>query len=352
MASLKSNLIEPKIALILDVATMEGLNPGYALRVKTLRAWLKTQGELDEIALSGAASSRQGRIIQVLRAFFMGRFLKRNFDVVVVNGLGGPHMTALAWILSRSCPVILDVCDGVLLTIESQSRRGQSFRSSASRIKATLLRCSSRKIAVTYISDRDSGADATLNRKRTSSVVGPMAPVGLDKLVEFEGPASRVVVAADLNSYHNRTAFEWLLDLMSNELSGLRIAVDLYGPLPPSDLYLGSSVTYCGWAPMLSSVYEGQTAVFAPNISGMGVQNKVWEAVWAGRPVLVGEEAAGSLIESPWVHTFQSKEDLRGALLDLIQYCAPSGLLRGIATEAWPDLFTALGAKVVVSDTI
>jgi hypothetical protein len=252
-------------------------------------------------------------------------------------------MTALAWVLSLVCPVVLDVCDSAVLSTEAQSRRGQTLRSWATRIKALLLRASTRRMGLTYISDRDRVADQKLNAGRPVHVVAPQKPTGIDELDAYEGPADRVVIAADLNSYHNRTAFDWLLSLTGEGKPSFSVPIDLYGPPLPNDLKLTPSITYKGWSPSLASVYEGQTVVFAPNISGMGIQNKVWEAIWAGRPVLVGADAAGALSTSEWVRTFAEKDDLEPALRDLIQSKALTGISRGVQTAPWPSLAAALG---------
>ena len=57
-------------------------------------------------------------------------------------------------------------------------------------------------------------------------------------------------------------------------------------------------------------MYAGDTGVFAPNLAGAGVQNKLLEAVAARRPILIGVACAHAYRDNPAVLTFSTRSEL------------------------------------------
>ena len=321
----------PRAAIVVDRAPRAAQDPGFQLRFQSVRSWLEADGfDVDVIVLTRGSDGSPSASLRARAAVFPPAGVKRlpeSHEVVVVLALAAPHMILLARRLVRSERTVIDLCDSVVLT-ERGSVRRRDFRSwLKSRVsRLALTRLSTIRIA--YISDRDAEADRSLNRSRRVTILPQSVPLGLSELEDYVGPPRRIVVPADFSAPHNRVAFRWFLEgVRSGELV-LKVPVELYGPHAP-DEELPPGISFRGWAPALPDVYRGETAVFAPNVEAAGIQNKLWEAVHAGRPVLVGARAAGTFAARYGVITFESQVDLAAKFEALQEFRAEAAIGRG-----------------------
>ena len=288
--------------------------PGREIRISRLRSWITDDPDVDvedvTIEEPPGAASKLARVRAAARLVRSGAL--DGYDVIVVAGFGSAHMLWASWFLSRRHRVVLDVCDSVWLSLTSSTRH-RAWGSAAGYVVALwTLGLASRRTRLVYISEKDVAADRWLTGAARSTVVSPSIVPDLLELRAYKGPPQRIVVPADLRSYHNSVGFQWLGDLLSGGLD-VGVPIEVYGPAADG-LTLPPGVRHMGWAPRLSDVYDGETAVFAPNLAPQGVQNKVWEAMCAGRPVLVGDRAAGAFAARPNVLTYSSRDDLAAAL--------------------------------------
>lgn len=324
-----------RVLLLSERAYRDAEDPGYALRIRGLHRWLSSDATVslteDFIFESVRNRSIQERLWGTFAHYRKHRRLFEEYDLVIVAGLGSPQMTCYAAALGAHVPTVLDVCDSVVRTISSQwSQRLFKGPLLYAVLNYVLLRYLAATIGILYITDEDAGADSRLNIGRTVRVLCPPAVNALQHLGNFIGPAERIVIPADLDSYHNQEVYAWLCDLIDAGEFEPGVPIEVYGPMQELGR-CARGIAFKGWAPALASVYDGQSIVLAPNLAGVGLQNKVWESIWAGRPVIVGEAAGGVFKESPWVHTFQDQATLRAALTEVLQLQYGPGVPRG-----WP----------------
>lgn len=309
----------PRALIVTDRNPVPGVDPGFERRVVSIREWLERDGfEVDLLPLCEASTVGPSR--RAIRSFTQRRMVAdhmEHYDLSVISALNAPHMILMASRLALNQALIVDICDSTTST--RRAARGTLARAKSS-LCAIQLKYSGRIRTVSYVTDRDLGHDSALNVSRTALVVGQEVPRELLSINEFAGPPERVVIPADLSSEHNRLAFCWLVRLIKSGDLSPRVPIEIYGPVAPDDANLPGCMTYRGWAPALSDVYAGRTAVFAPNVEGVGLQNKVWEAYCAGRPVLVGAQAAGSLRSEPGVLSFWGLDDLAVKFAELEEF--------------------------------
>jgi hypothetical protein len=127
---------------------------------------------------------------------------------------------------------------------------------------------------------------------------------------------------ADVTAPQNLEALSWFWDAVRSGELKLRIPIEIYGPVAP-DHELSDGIVYMGWAPCLRDIYDGQTAVFAPTVSGAGIQGKYLEAATAGRPVVVGRHAAESIPGYTGALPFASRSELVTQLNALERFAIP-----------------------------
>ncbi|GAA4174984.1 hypothetical protein GCM10022287_19680 [Gryllotalpicola koreensis] len=159
-----------------------------------------------------------------------------------------------------------------------------------SRAGLLLQRVAARKIRlITYISSRDAEADARLVGPGQQRVLGIRADPALAGIQPMTGPVQRLVVPADLKSFHN-SAFTraWLSVAAQAAQKYTKRPLEIYGP-NAGDMVLPSTARHMGWAPSLAHIYDGNTAVLITNVAGSGVPNKFVEAQAARRPIIAHE---------------------------------------------------------------
>ncbi len=306
--------------VVSDRPPTQGVDPGFVRRIETLRC--AAQRDLDgagdhQVALTSPGA---GPVLRAWRALKPGmRIHGSEAQDLWISALNGPHMLLLARRKSRDSTVTVDVCDSLLMTLKA-SFRSFNFRSL---IKALFgiacLYALPRSVAATYISSRDMQADSCILRGRMVAVVPQSVPPGLSDLPRYEGPPERIVIPADLSSKHNSLVLSWLIEAIEEGEYTPSLTLDVYGPVAPPPDATGF-FNYKGWAPDIKEVYRGQTLVFAPNLRGAGVQNKLIEALAAQRPILIGKEAAGEHEVEDLVHTFTTREEMIRQLRALETY--------------------------------
>lgn len=276
-------------------APPDALPPGVARRVDHLRQWAaESSVPCDLLPLLAAADLRRGQAHRVRRVLAAApRVLGRTSaaDAVVVVGLGAPHLLWLARRLAGAHrPVVYDACDSWWLQVGTRRRAG-SARLVLPAVVGALVQGASRRPPAAYISERDRDADRSLNRGRPVVVVGPRAPAALAALEPVVGHLERLVVAADLGSFHNREGFALLLAALARCRSPRPLPVDLYGPVAPD--VRSPRIRYRGWAADPVQVYRGRSGVVVLNTGGSGTPNKLVDALAAARPALVHGALAG-----------------------------------------------------------
>ncbi|MBM7417247.1 MULTISPECIES: hypothetical protein [Nocardiaceae] len=195
------------------------------------------------------------------------------------------------------------------------------------------------RVKRTYITKADASFDKSLTSRGQVGVVGPNVPAELAELNGYYGPADQIVIPADFSSEHNHAGFLSLVEAVQSGRLVLASEIVIYGPQAPPGA-LPEKFRYAGFADSLREIYEGKCVVFAPNQNAVGMQNKVWEAVCAGRRVLAGANAAGGLVDSPLVSRYMDGTDLPGALENLV-----SGASNPDRCENWRENNILRGPK-------
>lgn len=308
-----------RVLIITDRKPQVGRDPGFERRFASLMAAVAECGLDPEPVSLSASESRANRLRRSVVSSRQLRELGRASHAAIFMALNAPHVLLAAGTFGRHRNVLVDCCDSLLLTASFARREGDRLALAKSASSRVLLRTVAKKCSVSYITERDLDADASINSNREALVIPQAPPAGLSELPAFSGPPNRVVIPADLSAPHNALAFAWLIEgLRSGEIVP-EIPIEVYGPSPPA-ANLPNSVRYVGWADDLADVYRGQTAVFAPNLAGAGLQNKLWEALHAGRPLLIGAPAAGAHGAMQGVLTFSDRDDLFRKFNDLMSY--------------------------------
>lgn len=233
----------------------------------------------------------------------------------VVIGLGTPTMLIAARTLARSGrPVVFDHCDSLLIQVRERLR-SRDLRLIAIVLWLLALHVvTSRRIALSYISQRDAVADRAIDLGRRIATAPPTTPAALSALPPVRTPLNRVVVPIELASRHAREGWSLLLEVLGERATP--IAIDLYGPTSP-DGELPAGVQYRGFAPELADLYRGDTAVLVTNIGGSGVPNKLVEAATANRPLVLHPSLLDRWPLNVPVHLFRTADDLGRALAAL-----------------------------------
>jgi glycosyltransferase involved in cell wall biosynthesis len=280
--------------------------PGQARRVESLRSHFSDLApSVDVRAVSSGASGMLRRSASALLVGLTLRSLPGR--VVVVSGLGAPHMLLLATLTALRMRTFFDACDSWLMQLDV--RKADNARLLPIKAGIWLMHLHTRIELVTYISERDREADRRILRA-PSAVVRQSSPQELLSLARFSGPVRRVVVAADFTSFHNTEGAEIALRVLGKLAGGNSAAkFHLYGRIPDS-LVVPQGIVVEGWAETLSEIYAGQTAVLVTNRFGSGVPNKVVEAIAAGRPLLLHKSLDYLDLDGADVHFFESEQQL------------------------------------------
>lgn len=331
--------------LITDRAVDERYFPGFRWRVHSLRTWLQDAGfDVTHRPLTAATiPSVSERLIATMSSAGALARQAKGFDLVVVHGIAVPHTVWLAQRLSRKHDaVVLDACDSFVLWAGAYTWRTHPF----SRLKVWLARVllrSSRPLRCSYVTARDAVTDERAGLTGDSVVIPNSVPSELGNLASYSGPPTRIVVPTDFYCPHNAEAFGWFEDAVRKGELTLRVPVEVYGPGEP-DHNLPPGVTYNGWSPELRTIYEGQTAVFAPNVRASGLQGKYLESVAAGRPVAIGRQPSEALAPYAGALTYDSRAELVAALNALQDFETP---LKAGSSAAAPESVLQRGRRVI-----
>ncbi len=207
--------------------------------------------------------------------------------VLILSALAAPHMVVLGLLLSRRHRVVIDVCDSWLLLARAQASQG-SPRCLVSLATWMVLRFLSGRCLLAYISDRDANADRFPPSLHRSFVIPQIvAEEQLLGLKPVAYPLSRIVVAFDPKSLHNRRGTSRYLPALAEWADRDGVSLEVFGGIPAALLPPG--VSRAAWVDNLVDVYTGDTAVFVTNVAGSGIPNKVLEASAAGRPLIMHE---------------------------------------------------------------
>ncbi|WP_100814403.1 glycosyltransferase [Microbacterium lacus] len=200
-------------------------------------------------------------------------------DLVVVAGLGAPHMLFLGTKLARRVDVVFDSCDS--WSLQLSARRAAHARTLALKAGIALTRRAS--VDFSYISTRDAAADAAL-LDGTPIVIPPHVNPELAQLAPVSYPLERLVIAADLRSFHNLEMLDMVLRAASQTSRETGVRLEIFGHASDR-MALPENVRHLGWVDHLSSVYDGNTGVVITNSPGSGLPNKAIEAMQARRPM-------------------------------------------------------------------
>ncbi len=293
--------------------------PGKLRRYEHLVAWCAQNAVQHNSYALHEAISDAGLLSRVIASFFaIPRLLRitRRGDHLWFLGLGEVHMLIIACVLAIfGRRATYDACDSWLL--QQQARAAvPGARTFVPRAGAWLQGHSPHSLSISYISARDREADQTLLDRRESLIVRPDLPPTLTTLPAVPtGRVRRIVVALDLQSFHNSQGFDELLRAwQATSHVYPDVLLDIYGRnLPHID---DNNVRIRGWAESLADVYCGSTAVFVTNRLGSGVPNKLVEAIAARRPIILHRSLATLVQPGPWVFLYD--DNLPETIADLL----------------------------------
>lgn len=300
----------PAVLIVTDRPPRSGEDPGFERRYNSWIEWARRE-DLDvmPLALSRPGAPVWRRLLDTVMSTARVRRASQLCRHTVVLALNAPHMR-LPFGASRSCDKHYDICDSYMATFAAAVENRDGFLAVKAFLTGLTTWFLSSKHMVVYISDKDRSRDHRTMRPGVRSwVLEQAVSANLISLADVRGPLDRIVIPADLSSKHNQQAFAWFIELVSSGQLALQVPVQIYGPAAPA-LPLPPGVEYCGWASDITDVYAGDTGVFAPNLAGAGVQNKLLEAVAARRPILIGVACAHAYRDNPAVLTFSTRSEL------------------------------------------
>ena len=279
-------------------------------RADTLAAYLK--------ALPGplplqAAHCLTPAFVQAVR----GALGRAGFDVVHVEHLRGAEVARVAARgLRRAPPLILDAVDSISLLFERAVRHG---RAPAARAMALLDLAPTRRYEASYgrgfarvvcTSPEDRWALETLREHFGEPPGAPVAvvPNGVDQ--DFFRPtgaardAATIVFSGKMSYHANEAAARFLLDaimpLVWRARPQARVGSAGAAPGPRPLAYARDPrVQVTGYVPDLRPYLARATVAVAPLRYGVGVQNKVLEAMAMGTPLVAARQATVALGARP-----------------------------------------------------
>lgn len=292
--------------------------PGYAKRINSFQTAAERMHQTLELIFV-PSERRFGRLWGVF--WVVARLIRHSSSNIVLPALNAPHMFAAAWLLAvRGHRVVVDVCDSVR---DLPGIKGRLYRSMLVRLRtpSTLL--------VTYITAADARRDTAIVDRWRVAVIGRVIEQEIRNVRPLEkSKIERIVVPADFSSPHNTAGLDVFLRACANVGN---VNVDLYGPVAPSQS-LPFGVRYLGWSRTLTEVYSGQTVVFAPNTSSVGLQNKIIEGFAARRPVIAAA-VSPDLRSHPLLLPYATQNELEALLRRVISSEFPAQLPRNVFAE-------------------
>jgi glycosyltransferase involved in cell wall biosynthesis len=240
-----------------------------------------------------------------------------NSGSAIIIGLGSPPMLILARRLVARAPsvTVFDVCDSTILQLRARAKSLSPKLIAVGLWMLLLHLTAARRLALSYISERDIHRDRWLNRRRSVRLIRFAEPEVLRTLPPVGAVIDRIVVAGDLNSFHNRTGLSLLAEAIRT--AGQVPPIELYGPEAPR-FESDARIRYVGWAKSVEEIYAGNTAVFVSNVDGSGVPNKLLEAIAAARPVVVHRSLESLVRSYSRAHLYSDADSLAGVLESLM----------------------------------
>lgn len=308
---------EPRTLYLISEFPPSAAPPGIRRRLEHLYAWANSRFDsIVRLDLAETRGSKVTRVGAVIRSGWVRKEIPSGSEVLI-SGLGAVHMLLLAATLSRKFVSTYDACDSWTLQVSARSESSWILAIS-SRIGRLIQTVATRKLAVSYISQRDADADSRLNRTRLIRVVPASLPASMTTLNQaaLRTPISRIAVSADYSAFHNVRGLAMLAAAWPEFVSLCpSIHLDLYG-VGDADRLKSVGGRMHGWADDIMDIYSAGTAVFVTNVGGSGVPNKLLEALASGLPVVVHkshgpfarQNAVGRVIE------FSDEHDLVIAL--------------------------------------
>lgn len=329
-----------RVAVITEVPPSR-LSPGKELRARSIVSFVESAGFVPVLVSTNPSqrvSSKATRLLAALRGrrYVLGELEQIAPTAILVLGLGAPHMLALANRLARNYITIFDTCDSWVLQLRAR-RASSSVKALPSRLGQFLQRRSRHIRTFSYITARDAQADAELTpRGRLAVIPQQINNPQLRALPAVNSPLTRLVIAADLRSFHNHQFFTEHATKLSRLVREGRIpAIEVYGN--PGNFELPQGFVHRGWASTLHTVYEGDTGVIVTNSPGSGVPNKLLEAIESGRPAVVDEQLSYAVGPSvSLLHFWGESRSIADATLAMVQGDAANEVLG--SGETWPNL--------------
>jgi hypothetical protein len=295
---------------------------GVRRRLEHLTHYEERQGHSVEIrSIVPEGQEVAGRGARLSAALTAARhFRDAGYDKIVVEALCAPHMVFLAKALvrQRGPAVQLDVCDSPALLRAERSRSltdGGGLRRTVSLVLSALAYARMpQDMTVSYISCRDAEADGS--RGAGTLVIGPKPLPELAAIGPFVGRPTSILTPVDQTTDEGRAALAALARVASE--GGLDLPIQITGQ-PSPDIWTDDAVVeWLGYVPSLTELYDRPCVVVSTNPSDHGVQNKLWEAYQARRPIVAFEQSLHWAPQAPWIHRVTSAEEfgpvLRAAL--------------------------------------
>lgn len=247
-------------------------------------------------------------------------------DIVHIEHLRAAEIARQAVVgLSAAPPLVLDAVDSISLLFERTVRRGSALSSRAmalldlARTRRYEASYSRRFAQIVITSPEDRWAIATLRERFGAAERAPLTvvPNGVDLEYFQPGNTARepaTIVFSGKMSYHaNEAAALYLLraimPLVWQRQPEARVVIAGAGPGPALlAQHNAKRVTVTGAVPDLRPYLANATIAVAPIRYGVGVQNKVLEAMAMGTPVVAARQATIALGARPGVELLVADE--------------------------------------------
>lgn len=263
-----------------------------------------------------------GRAERLVRTLALApRLPLDGYDKVVIMALRAPHMVILARTLNRrgAVPVHLDLCDSRRLLAADRSRpsgRLGRLRTAAAELLATAaFTALPESLERSYISRKDADADRDLSSSPVH-VIGPRPDPALARIEPLVGRPMSVLCPVDITTDEGRHALSALMSAVAGLEDG--VPVEVTGDPPVDALPGADDVVWLGRVPSLVELYDRRCVVVSTNPGGHGVQNKLWEAFQARRPIVAFDQALHWAPERNWIRRVPQGGDFGAALLDAL----------------------------------
>lgn len=293
---------------------LDRLGNGVVRRVDHLRTYYGEHGTSVDLAVIGGTSAsplkrRVQGVANLLRLALSSRAV--HFHIIGLMQPAASRYASFAY--STGHETTLDTCDSLTL-IAASAEHDSAVAATAGTLRR-LQQDLPAGIKVSYISQRDLEADASLNGSRATFVVPAAAPASLSELPPIQAKhVERFVLAGDFDAYHVREGVAKLETAWRAHCATYTDAqLDVFG-MNTSRIEGWPNCTIRGFAPDIAALYEGASVTLVPNVFSSGVPNKLIEAVAAQRPVVAHQSLKRLVAPHPWFLTYDDVESLTRSL--------------------------------------